>query len=546
MIHVNQTGYLPEQKKLIPVSRPGAYRVYRENGSYEGKFEAVDTGVDEAAGEQVYLLDLSGLRQPGLYRIQGPDREAVQMIIGEDVLKELHWDLQKMFYYQRCGCGLEEAYAGPYAHEVCHNRPARLWENPKIRLDVTGGWHDAGDYGRYTTAAATALGHLLYAFLLFPECFEEELTIPESGNDLPDLLNECRYELEWLLKMQREDGGVYHKVTTIRHADFVMPQEDRDELYVFPVSSMAAGDFCAVTALAAGIYQEYDPDFAERLRSASAKSWDWLQANPDFCGFVNPDGCNTGEYDDVSDADERMWAAAETVRLTEGKKGKRELNAFYDQCQSWTGLGWADVSGFAGLCVLTDWKGYTGTEMSEKFRHAFVKRAKALAAQSARGGYGVVLKPEEYVWGSNMQVLNLSIILIMAYLYTGDREFEETAYRQMNYILGSNPLDISYVTGYGKGSFRNPHNRPTAADGIDEPIPGFVSGGPNGHPADEYAVREIPEGTAPMKCYLDVCECYSLNEITIYWNSPMVFLTAYFTRRYYREISGSGSQTANE
>lgn len=540
MIHVNQTGYLPEMRKLIPVSEPGRYRICQADGICCKEIDAKDAGIDEAAGERVYLLDLTSIQQPGVYRIEDPQANSKEITIAPDVLNQLHWDLMKMFYYQRCGCGLKEEHAGCFAHDVCHNRPAKLWENPEITLDVTGGWHDAGDFGRYVTAAATAIGHLLYAYRLFPECFEESLEIPESGNDLPDILNECRCELEWMLKMQRADGGVYHKVTTLRHADFVMPQEDQDDLFVFPVSSMAVGDFCAVTALASKIYRKYDAAFANRLQTASEKSWEWLKENPEFLGFRNPEGCNTGEYDDTTDLDERLWAAAEMTRMTQGKKGMKELKELYEACPTKTELGWADVSGFAGLCVLTDWKGYTGVEMAEKFRHDFVKRAKSLAAQSQKSGYGVSLKPEEFGWGSNMNVLNNGIVLVMAYLFTGDKAFEEAAFCQLDYILGCNPLDMSYVTGHGSGAFRNPHNRPTVADGIDDPISGFVSGGPNGKPCDPDALRLIPEGTAPMKCFADAWECYSLNEITIYWNSPMVFLTAYATRKFYREEVENG------
>lgn len=157
-----------------------------------------------------------------------------------------------------------------WTHEKCHSASAVLWEDHSVKLDVTGGWHDAGDYGKYVTAAAAALAHLLYAWKMFPEAFRrQDLNIPGKPSNMPDILIECRWELEWLLKMQRFDGAVWHKATTAKHAAFVMPEDDREQMYVLPVSSSATADFAAVTALASGIYREFDKAFSGRLLKSS-------------------------------------------------------------------------------------------------------------------------------------------------------------------------------------------------------------------------------------------------------------------------------------
>ena len=154
-------------------------------------------------------------------------------------------------------------------HDICHTAEAKIY-NGEGTVDVTGGWHDAGDYGRYITAGACACAQLLYAYKLFPKAFDGlDLNIPESGSGVPDILSECRYELEWMLKMQREDGAVYHKVTTMRHAPFIMPEDDKEQLFVFPISSMATADLCAVCALAAGIFRPFDKAFSGRLAKAA-------------------------------------------------------------------------------------------------------------------------------------------------------------------------------------------------------------------------------------------------------------------------------------
>ena len=281
--------------------------------------------------------------------------------IDSKVYASLQKDLLKALYFQRCGCALTKEYAGAYTHEACHTSPAILYEdyathteNPQT-FDMTGGWHDAGDFGRYTTPGAVAVGHLLYAYELFPESFRNSLNIPESGNGMPDVLNECLYELRWLMKMQFPDGSVSRKLTAYCHADFIMPEEDHDPFLIYPVSSMAAADFAAVMALASRVYAPFLPDFAKEALEKAKKSFDWLLENP-YIGFHNPEGSNTGEYDDDCDMDERMWAAAELLRSDHDSipAYREELQKYVDSDINKTDFGWTDVSGFALLSVLTD------------------------------------------------------------------------------------------------------------------------------------------------------------------------------------------------
>ena len=181
---------------------------------------------------------------------------------------------------------------------------------------MTGGWHDAGDYGKYVGPGAVTVGHLLYTHLLFPEGCKANLNIPESGNGVPDILNEARYELEWLLKMQREDGAFYHKLTKARFAPFIMPEEDRETEYLMPVSHCATAAACACLALGYRVYGKYDPAFAERMLIQARRAWNWLIEHPDFVPFTNPDGVRTGQYGERTDRDDRFWAACELYAST--------------------------------------------------------------------------------------------------------------------------------------------------------------------------------------------------------------------------------------
>lgn len=544
----NQVGYLPQGRKtavltagehfMVMKAESVQERIGREGGDTQVRTPVMegtarDAGLDAASGDHVRVADFSGLVQDGIYYVENELGERSHLFrIGRDVYRDIQKDMTKALYYQRCGCGLEEAYAGVYAHPDCHMQTAVLWTDHSVEKEVRGGWHDAGDYGRYISPAAVAVGHLLYAYLLFPESFGDGLNIPESGNGIPDVLNECRYELEWMLKMQDEEGGAYHKLTSERHADFIMPQEDQAQFYLFPVSSMATADYAASMALASRVYRAYDSGFADRLYEAAVRADGWLERHPEYVGFRNPESCNTGEYDDVCDLDERLWAAAEMLVITGEQKYQEQMDRLLKENLTKTDFGWTDVSGFAALAILTDESHKASPESEAVLREAVFTEADRLTAVAEQSGYGVAMEPEDYVWGSNMVVLNRGMLLVLAALLAeseeGKRVYEQTALAQLDYLLGMNAVDYSYVTGYGEHAYRNPHNRPTECDGIELPMPGWVSGGPFKTPCDEVGREHIPEGTPPMKCYLDHAACYSLNEITIYWNTPAIFVTAYF------------------
>lgn len=543
-IMVNQVGYEADAlgKKAV-VSRPGSYVLKNAAGEEAWQGETGTAVQDPLCGETLYPLDFGSVRAAGKYYLEdGQGEHSDTFEIGKDVYAGVHNAMVKALYFQRCGCALEEKYAGPYIHAACHMADSRIYGEEGQTLEARGGWHDAGDYGRYITPGAVTVGHLLYAYKMYPGAFEEELNIPESGNGAADVLNECRYELEWMLKMQREDGGVYHKLTAWSHAPFVMPEEDKDPFYAYSVSSLAVADFCACMALASGVYHSVDQAFADRMEGAARLSWQWLEKNSEPLLFTNPEGSNTGEYGDRADADERLWAAAEMMLLA-ARKGENvgtyrdELRKILDTGLGVTDFGWTDVAGFAALAVLTDSEKTAGEEILGVFREAVLAEADRLVCLSTRNAFGMAMEAKDFCWGSNMVVTNRGILLALACEIPGEQaassraRYREVIQAQTDYLLGKNITGYSFVTGFGEHAYRYPHLRTTAADGIDDPMAGWVSGGPNGRPGDELAIRMIPAGTPPMKCYLDREECYSLNEMTIYWNSSAVFVTAFLRSR---------------
>lgn len=525
-IFVNQAGYRPVDKKTAVMPFPcGSFDVVTEDDEVVFSGNAEHYGVDEFSGDDVYTADFSTLEKSGSYRIKAEGKSSARFEIRENVYQDVLKSTMKAFYFLRCGSELKEKHAGVYKHGECHTEKAVLWEDNNVHLDVTGGWHDAGDYGRYVTAGACALAHLLNAYLMFPQLEKLVLDIPESGSGVPDILNECRVELEWILEMQRPDGGVYHKATTRMHAPFVMPEDDKAQMYVFPVSSMATADTAAICALAARIF-EFDKEFSERLSIAAHRSYEWLENNPDFLGFKNPEGCNTGGYGEHEDKSNRFWAAAEMYVLTGKEKYHNDMKAQLSYDFYFAGLGYGDVGGFGAVSYLR-FAENKDEKIAKRFAETFSYKARELAQTADKCGYGAAMKENDYHWGSNMDLLKHAMTFIIADYINGENKYHDYAKKQADYLLGVNALGISYVTGTGEYRCNYPHLRPAHADGIEECIPGMVSGGPNRHPNDPDAKILIPEGTPPMKCFADDVGCYSLNEITIYWNSPAVFLFGY-------------------
>lgn len=544
MIVLNEVGFLPKAKKQAVCFIQGQYVLKNQNGAVIKQLAATEFGKDPLSLDNCYCLDFSDIDMEGTYQIEELDSgdKSCTFIISKNAYDDVMKSLLKSFYYQRCGVALEEKYAGKFHHACCHTGLAKELHSG-VKKEVSGGWHDAGDFGRYVTPAAVAVSHLLWGYELFAGKMPKVFHIPESGNGVDDLLNEVRVELEWMLKMQREDGAVYHKLTSFVHSDFVMPQEDLQEFLLFPVSTLATADFCGAMAQASIVYRTIDEAFADKMYEAAKRAYVWMREHEELIWEKNPQGCNTGEYDDTVDTDERFFAACElfyagrkrndrvvtkTV-VQEYAKKLEELNAEgaltgEDAGKLFTGFGWREVSGLGAMRLLYEKGEGLEEELFQKIRMEFMKTADSYVALSKENAYGLAMSPEDFWWGSNMFVTNRGIVLAFASYISGDETYQKVAESHLDYILGKNALNISYVTGAGEHAFSHPHNRVTEADGIEETIPGFISGGPNKTPCDEKAVWLIRKGTPPMKCYVDMWECYSLNEITIYWNSSLVLM----------------------
>ncbi len=561
MIVVDETGFLPFAGKIAVSDKAGRFCIFDDNEGIrtEVPVNVRDAGYDETSGGAVYILDFSTLSDPGIYHVESEEGDrSVSFAVQPDAYKTLKNALLKFFYFQRCGFELEEKYAGPYARKACHPGIVRIYRSDDT-IDVHKGWHDAGDYGRYVSAGAVAAAHLLYAYELFPKAFEDGVNIPESGNGLPDVLNECRYELEFIKDMQSSDGGVHHKATSEVFCGYIMPHEDDKDMLAFPVTSLSTADFAACLCIASRVYEKYDPAFAKECLSKAHRAGGWLLSQEDNTDFHNPPGVITGEYTDTSDRDERMWAYAELLKtdlsvdekhayakkLREMLDSYKESHPHADGRSVDDGFGWQDVSSLAILSVLSDTKGIFDRALRDEMEGMLYERADAFADMQ-KTGWPVSMKREDFVWGSNMIVSNRAAILAIAAMNLAGRiggggsvpgdpdkiktriaSYEEAYANQIHYILGMNAMDVSYVTGFGEHAVGDPHNRVTVADGIEKAIPGELTGGPCTLFADEEIAKRLDHDTSPQKCYLDDHRSYSTNEIAVYWNSTLLFSVAY-------------------
>lgn len=524
LININQVGYLPNTVKFAVM----------HGDAIADKAKVVDCATGEvvfeddmtlgvanpSTGRDEATFDFSSVKQPGTYKIVVGEIESFEFKIGDDVYDAAFKESLRMFYLQRCGVELTADLAGTYAHPVCHAEKATIF-GTKDQIDVSGGWHDAGDYGRYVVSGAKAVADLLLAYNLYPDAFDDNLGIPESGNGIPDVLDEAKFELDWLFKMQNAEGGVYHKVTCTNFPGFVMPEEETEELVVCPVSTTATADFAAVMAMAATIYADIDYNYSSKCLDAAMKAEAYLDAHKSFEGAKNPDGIVTGEYPDEVDTDERLWAYAELFKATGDLAYDDKFSEIMSKGNVNTGeLGWQGVGAYAAFAYLTADKNQG--KFRDVVRASFINGVSEVLSNAIADAYSSTLK--DYPWGSNMSIANNGMYLVMYDKIEGGTKGDTVARDQLNYLLGANGTGYCFLTGFGTLSPKAPHHRPSQAKG--ETMPGMLVGGPNQSLEDPYAANVLA-GTAPALCYADSDQAFSLNEITIYWNSPLIFLFAY-------------------
>ena len=520
--YINQIGYrAADPKEFALVDGSGSVEIVDASGT------TVLTATPSAAsnwrpsGQNVQLVDFSELKTPGTYSIKvGGQVLRSDLKISEKPFEDVAKASLKWYYYQRASMALEEQYAGQWKRAAGHtNGTAKLHSSTGTSgtINSTKGWYDAGDFGRYTVNSGITTYTLLSLYEHFPDYFKTlKWNIPADGT-LPDLLAEIKWNLDWMLTMQASDGGVYHKLTTLGFPGDVMPANDTDPLYVIGKSTAGTFDFAAVMAVASRVYKPFDTTYASTCLEAAKKAYAWGLANPSQNYLKNPSDVSTGAYENDDPSDEKLFAGTELYISTGDASYKVTGTSEY---VSW----WGGMDG-----VATYGKATHATEFADEASaaKADILKTADMFVERAQTGFGVAMGYDDFDWGSNAVASNQGVWLLHAYYITGESKYYKTAVKVVDYLLGKNPLDMSFLTGYGTKSPMKPHHRPSTADHITPPVPGMLVGGPQPKGQDigseTWECKDYLTGY-PATSYIDNNCSYASNEVAINWNAPFAYL----------------------
>lgn len=563
-VAVNQVGYFPNGSKLAAYSTPSAPPIKWELSDGSNQIVASgDTfpfGNDSAAGESVHVVDFSSFNKPGRgYSLKIGNDKSFAFDIDNDLYHQLKYDALHYFYHNRSGIEIKMPFAG----EEKWARPAGHLNSDKAvgcapdapcdyKLDVAGGWYDAGDHGKYVVNGGITVWTLLnlwertkFLGSSLVDFGDGKLNIPEGNNRVPDLLDEVRWELDWMMKMQVPDGKpkagmVHHKIHDVNWTALgIAPHEAEKKMQrsLRPPSTAATLNLAANGAQCARVYRGVDDAFAQRCLLAAEKAWAAAKANPAVYAPAS-DTNGGGPYDDKDVSDDFYWAAAELWVTTRKDEYKRfvQSSPHHKQFRMTAGnssasMTWGETDTLGKISMAIVPQGADAATLG-RLRMQVVEAADEYLKIISATGYSVPFKGEPdgtYPWGSNSFVVNNALILALAHDFAGQRKYFDGASDAMDYLLGRNPLGQSYISGYGSKPLQWPHHRFWAFQ-VDKRFPsappGCLSGGPNSGLQDPYAQAAGLKGCAPQKCFVDHSEAWSTNEITINWNAPLAWVSA--------------------
>lgn len=452
------------------------------------------------SGEIVFECDFSTFNTPGKYYLYVPGiGRSFNFEVSENVLNSTYYTCARGLFYQRCGIDLVPPYADArWSHPACHqndgishsswfNSPLYNGEAINAYIPAKLGWHDAGDYGKYTVSGCSAVYYLLNIFDLFPEKFgDKELDIPESGNGVPDILDQAKYEVSWLMNMQAADGGVFERITTVNWPT-TMPQNDFATRYISEKTTPATAQFAAVMAMSYRLFLAYWPDLANQCLSKSKLALNFLLAHPDVLpagGYYGGNvGIGGGNYSSVgSDIDERAWATAELYKSTGDPYYHQLFDSYWSpNPPNWGWNPFLDHQINASITYATTTKYPTDPTKINSIKSVILGSATnkwidRLSVSDYRSACGL-----DVGLGSYGQSSRYSWDLIMAYALSGDEKYRKYALLSLDVQLGNNPQNKSYITGVGSNYPMHPLHHPSLHDGEIEPVPGIPVFGPCSH-----------------------------------------------------------------
>lgn len=570
-IRVNQFAYFPDGRKHATLVRKDPARVEWKLVSASGK--TVDSGrtstpgFNASSGLDVHIIDFTGFRKPGDgYRLVVEGDTSPPFSISDVAYGELRKDALGYFYKVRSGIEITEKLAGKgYGRPAGHlgkapnrgdtsvgcvdTRTARkvygkAW-SCGYKLNVAGGWYDAGDFGKYVVNGGIATAQLLGVYERAlnhhrggsAALADGLVRIPEAGNGVPDILDEARWELDFLISMMVPENETYagmahHKVHGNRWTvGPILPHRDRELRVLHRPSTAATLNLAAAAAQGARLFARFNKPYSEWLLAAAVRAYRAAEANPAVYAPATDGSFGGGDYQDDDVADEFYWAASE-LYLTTGE------DAWLDRAKAsphWLGpvfypdgFNWRSVAGLARIQLASVPSNMPKRDL-KAVQVTVRDAAEAYMRDQTKEAFGFMYNPERFGWGSNHSVIQNMIVVATAYDITGDKRYVQAVQESMDYILGRNALGISYVTGYGTTYSQRQYSNMFAAP-VDPSYPavpkGALAGGPNSGLADDYAIRKL-KGCAPQACYVDDSRSYSTNEIAINWNAPLTWIASF-------------------
>lgn len=561
-VHVNQVGYLPDGPKRATVvttaTQALTWQLRNASGTVVASGSTVPRGADTPSGQSVQVADFSSYGQTGSGYVLAVDGSTTPPFdIRADLYDALRGDSMAFFHHQRSGIAIDaslvgSAYARPAGHlGVAPNQgdtsvPCQTGVCDYTR-DVRGGWYDAGDHGKYVVNGGISTWLVVNSFERADRAGkgaalgDSTLRVPERGNGVPDVLDEARWELDFLMRMQVPDGKPYagmafHKVHDAAWTGMPLrPDQDAQPRELHRPSTAATLNLAATAAQCARVFRPYDSAYADRCLSAARRAWTAAQANPALYAPAT-DSTGGGAYEDSRVTDEFYWAGAELYAAT-GEGAYRDAvtsSPWHTSTDAFSpyGFGWADTAALGRLVLATVPNGLPATDVA-RVRASVTTAADGYLSRMGAQGYAVPVPADGYFWGSNGEVANDAIVMAVAGELTGDGRYRAGALETMDYLLGRNALGLSYVTGYGETSAQNQHHRFWAHQldaSLPHPPAGSLAGGPNSGLQDPVAQEKLT-GCAPAACYVDDIGSYSTNEVAVNWNAPLAWLAAYAAER---------------
>jgi endoglucanase len=552
-IRIDQEGYYPNGPKVaVLVLPPGpdkkiltrstVFYITGQSGKdtvFIGDLSYIRHSSNSSLRTQI--ADFSSLRQEGIFRIHADGQSSYPFRIQEKVHQPIARASLKAYYFQRASMELDSVYAGKWSRAaghpdtavIIHPSAADPFRKAGSTISTPGGWYDAGDYNKYMVNAGISTATLLSAYEDYKPYFDTLHThIPSLDKPIPDILNEVLYNLRWMLTMQDpRDGGVYNKCSNAAFDGMIMPALAVEPRYVVEKGTAATLNLAGVSAEAARIFSSYKkelPGLSDSCQLAAEKAWKWCLAHPDIAydqdamNLLYDPKISTGGYGEKEFSDEWFWAASELFLLTNEQNYKdtvlRLMNRSFG-LPSWSQTG---LLGYYSL--VQDRSGLLPKAKEDSIRNRLIAMANTYIHAATRNAFLVVMggRKTDFVWGSNSNAANQGVLLSKVYRLTGERKYLNAALGNLDYLCGRNATGYCFITGQGTFSPLHPHHRISVADGITDPVPGWLVGGPNPGEQD-HSPYDFHE---PETAYVDLATAYASNEIAINWNAPLVYLAA--------------------